>query len=105
MLVLIGAEFNAEIEHQTARDTTTGEPEPLGGRGAAMADTVGKAFTVSAREALDLARGFVGRQAGYVTRVLRLNADSRRLGRAVFPGQRKGGGAGWLRRHDRAGDD
>jgi membrane protein len=39
--VLIGAELNAEMEHQTARDTTTGHPKPLGARGARMADTVG----------------------------------------------------------------
>ena len=39
--VLMGAELNAEIEHQTAQDTTTGEPRPLGQRGAVMADTVG----------------------------------------------------------------
>jgi membrane protein len=41
--ILLGAEINAEIEHQTARDTTTGSPKPLGTRGAAMADTVGEA--------------------------------------------------------------
>jgi membrane protein len=39
--ILIGAELNAEIEHQTTRDSTTGEPKPLGMRGAKMADTVG----------------------------------------------------------------
>jgi membrane protein len=39
--VLIGAELNAEMEHQTARDTTTGHPKRLGARGAKMADTVG----------------------------------------------------------------
>lgn len=44
MVVLIGAELNAEIEHQTAIDTTTGAPLPMGARGAAMADTVGLAF-------------------------------------------------------------
>jgi len=44
MLVLIGAELNAEIEHQTARDSTTGPPEPMGERGAVMADTVGRRF-------------------------------------------------------------
>ena len=38
--VLLGAELNAEIEHQTARDTTTGRPRPMGERGARMADTV-----------------------------------------------------------------
>ena len=41
IVVLIGAELNAETEHQTARDTTTGRPKPLGSRGAKMADTVG----------------------------------------------------------------
>src|SRR6266550_471599 len=41
IVVLLGAELNAETEHQTARDTTTGMPKPLGSRGAAMADTVG----------------------------------------------------------------
>jgi membrane protein len=43
ILILLGAKVNAEIEHQTARDTTTGQPEPLGRRGAVMADTVGAA--------------------------------------------------------------
>jgi membrane protein len=41
--VLFGAELNAEIEHQTARDTTVGPEKPLGTRGATMADTVGEA--------------------------------------------------------------
>jgi membrane protein len=31
------------MEHQTARDTTTGAPKPLGMRGARMADTIGAA--------------------------------------------------------------
>ena len=39
--VLVGAELNAEMEHQTALDTTIGEPKPLGARGAEMADTLG----------------------------------------------------------------
>jgi membrane protein len=42
-VILIGAELNSEIEHQTARDSTTGAPQPLGARGAAVADTVGAA--------------------------------------------------------------
>jgi membrane protein len=41
IVILLGAEINAEMEHQTARDTTTGSPKPLGIRGARMADTVG----------------------------------------------------------------
>jgi membrane protein len=40
-VVLLGAELNAEIEHQTARDSTVGGEKPLGARGAVMADTVG----------------------------------------------------------------
>ena len=45
LVVLIGAELNSEIEHQTARDSTVGPPKPLGLRGAIMADTVGMAVT------------------------------------------------------------
>jgi membrane protein len=41
IVVLLGAELNAEIEHQTARDSTIGDEKPLGARGAVMADTVG----------------------------------------------------------------
>jgi membrane protein len=41
IVILIGGEFNAETEHQTVRDTTTGRPKPMGARGATMADTVG----------------------------------------------------------------
>jgi membrane protein len=43
IVVLLGAKLDAEMEHQTARETTTGEPKPLGTRGARMADTVGAA--------------------------------------------------------------
>ncbi|QGG95080.1 YihY/virulence factor BrkB family protein [Actinomarinicola tropica] len=38
--VLLGAEINAEMELQTARDTTTGADEPMGARGAEVADNV-----------------------------------------------------------------
>jgi membrane protein len=37
-LVLLGAEINAEAEHQTAVDTTEGSPEPMGRRDATVAD-------------------------------------------------------------------
>jgi membrane protein len=40
--IILGAEWNAEMEHQTARDTTTPPREPLGRRGAYVADTVAK---------------------------------------------------------------
>src|SRR5271166_2470902 len=43
IVILLGAELNAEIEHQTARDSTVGSEKPLGRRGAVMADTVGAA--------------------------------------------------------------
>jgi membrane protein len=39
-IVLLGAEINAEAEHQTACDTTIGEPRPMGQRGAVVADTM-----------------------------------------------------------------
>lgn len=59
-VILMGAELNAEIEHQTAIDTTTGQPMPIGERGAVVADTVGArrgnpaalAFTLKHAEAL-----------------------------------------------------
>jgi membrane protein len=38
-VVLLGAELNAAIEHQTRRDTTTGAAKPMGARGAEKADT------------------------------------------------------------------
>lgn len=40
-IVLLGGEINAEMEHQTARDTTTGPELPMGARRARMADTLG----------------------------------------------------------------
>jgi membrane protein len=43
IVILVGAKLNAETEHQTARESTVGEPKPLGRRGAKMADTVGPA--------------------------------------------------------------
>jgi len=71
MVVLIGAELNSEIEHQTAIDTTIGASRPIGERGAVMADTVGKAFTVSPREAAHISASFARRQVGYVRNFVR----------------------------------
>ncbi len=42
-MVLLGGEVNAEIENQTARDSTVGQEKPIGRRGAEVADTVGEA--------------------------------------------------------------
>jgi membrane protein len=41
VIVLLGAELNAEMEHQTAKDSTEGAPKPLGARRANMADHLG----------------------------------------------------------------
>ena len=38
--VLLGAELNAELELQTSRDCTDGPPQPMGARGAYVADHV-----------------------------------------------------------------
>jgi membrane protein len=43
IVILLGGELNAEIEHQTAKDSTVGAEKPLGERGAVMADTIGAA--------------------------------------------------------------
>jgi len=46
---IFGAELNSEIEHQTAQDSTTGSPVPLGERGAWAADNVATDDTVQDR--------------------------------------------------------
>ena len=43
IVVLVGAEINAEMEHQTTKDTTAGGGKPMGARGATMADEIGRA--------------------------------------------------------------
>jgi membrane protein len=39
--ILLGAELNAELERQTAQDSTVGQPQPMGERAAYAADTLG----------------------------------------------------------------
>ena len=59
-IIIMGAELNAEIEHQTAMDTTTGAERAIGDRGAVVADSVGPkrgspaalAYTLKHAEAL-----------------------------------------------------
>ncbi|HEV2365795.1 MAG TPA: YihY/virulence factor BrkB family protein [Caulobacteraceae bacterium] len=80
VLILTGGELNSEIEHQTAVDTTIGTLKPFGARGAAMADTVGKAFKVSPREARHWVRDFLLRQVHYV-----LNFARRAAGKPLKP--------------------
>ncbi len=41
MVVLAGGKLNAEMEHQTRKDTTVGPDRPMGERGAVVADTLG----------------------------------------------------------------
>ncbi|MBO6783761.1 MAG: YihY/virulence factor BrkB family protein [Alphaproteobacteria bacterium] len=43
IVLIMGAELNSEIEHQTAIDSTVGSDRPMGERGAVMADTLGEA--------------------------------------------------------------
>ena len=42
-IVLLGAEFNSEMEAQTRKDSTTGPDEPMGHRDAVKADRLGRA--------------------------------------------------------------
>lgn len=41
-IILIGAEINSEMEHQTSKDSTVGSSKPIGERGAWHADHVAK---------------------------------------------------------------
>ena len=41
-IILLGAEFDSEMEAQTERDTTTGPREPMGDRDAVKADNLGE---------------------------------------------------------------
>jgi membrane protein len=43
IVILFGAQLNSEIEQQTAKDSTIEQDNPVGARGAVMADTVGEA--------------------------------------------------------------
>jgi membrane protein len=42
LVIVLGAELNAELERQTEHDSTVGEPKPLGERHAVAADTLGQ---------------------------------------------------------------
>jgi membrane protein len=42
LVIVLGAEHNAELERQTEHDSTVGEPKPLGERHAVAADTLGQ---------------------------------------------------------------
>ncbi|TFF25196.1 YihY/virulence factor BrkB family protein [Jiella endophytica] len=49
IILIVGGELNSEMEHQTARDTTTGREKPMGTRGATMADQVADATVAGGR--------------------------------------------------------
>lgn len=77
---LFGAELNSELEHQTARDTTTGAERPMGERGAVAADTVaGEDGAQGPRLAGSGKRARAG--SGVASTVLALRAGSRAVGR------------------------
>jgi membrane protein len=59
IIVVLGAEINAEMERQTVKDTTEGAPAPLGQRGAYAADTVGPQANEAGNN--DQERGIEGR--------------------------------------------
>ena len=44
VIIILGAEINSELEHQTKVDTTVGSPEPMGNRDAFVADDLGKSY-------------------------------------------------------------
>lgn len=47
IILIVGAEINAEMERQTVRDSTAGPPNPMGERGAVVADTVANSHPTS----------------------------------------------------------
>jgi membrane protein len=47
--MIVGAELNSEIEHQTAEDSTIGPAAPIGRRGAWAADNVATSDEVEDR--------------------------------------------------------
>jgi membrane protein len=65
--VLLGAEINAEVEHQTALDTTVGEVKPMGSRGAVVADSVGLRF-IGVRKGVGILWGTTRRQVNNLVR-------------------------------------
>ncbi len=50
-VILLGGEINAEMEHQTKKDTTKGPAKPMGSRNATMADTLGESAKKRVRTA------------------------------------------------------
>ena len=77
-IIGLGAEINAAAEMQTARDTTTGDPRPLGRRGATVANalpagvtgpTANRIVAEISRSAGPDAERVTGRRGGHPARV------------------------------------
>jgi membrane protein len=112
-VLLLGAELNSELEHQTARDTTRGPETPLGTRGAAVADTVAESPTQQADAARARAAAKpparASRGGGSGTALILSGAGGRAA--RLAGGRRQGmvpsllvaGGLSLLRRQKRAG--
>ena len=84
MVLLLGAELNAELEHQTALDSTTGAEKPIGARGARMADSVGPS-SGGVRNQARLAWAILERQAARLRRRQAQDAPiAQRKGRVGF---------------------
>ncbi|OWK28522.1 YihY/virulence factor BrkB family protein [Sphingomonas mucosissima] len=83
-VLLLGAEFNCELERQTARDTTTGAEQPMGTRGAYAADTVASGAEAAPKAGSDIATGKAARPLHPATGTVRGElALSRNLDRAL----------------------
>lgn len=106
-VLLLGAELNSELEHQTAHDTTRGPERALGARGATVADSVAgvPAATTPAVASEKRASGPGGAGkaiilSGVAGRAARM-AGGRRAG--VVPSMLVAGGLSLVRRDRRAG--
>ena len=94
IILVMGAEFDAEVEHQTLRDSTTGREVPMGQRGATMADTKGQCRPSSPEEDLHIAEE--GETRGIPSGGSHRNSASR-TGRALsFVGPIAAFAIGWL---------
>jgi membrane protein len=100
VILLTGAELNAELEHQTGKDSTTGAPLPMGERGATMADTLGLSRdSPSAKKAEREAKepmAFPAREKSACAQETIASETRSSLNRAPAPPHRDGGGSALL---------
>nr|MDP9412987.1 YihY/virulence factor BrkB family protein [Pseudomonadota bacterium] len=74
-ILLFGAELNSELEHQTAKDTTSGAPLPMGHRGAWVADHIAEEPSAEASGSPDRSPAEV-KAKGPATKVLVRQVES-----------------------------